>query len=93
MRIRQLSPGFAALCAVTIEPIISYGLDSTQVAQHTVVALTRVAHNIVRSEDARVLHAELGRVATQATVDLKDEEVLQLVKAAIAQVQRTLPTK
>jgi uncharacterized membrane protein len=90
VRIKQRPPGFAALCIAAIEPIISYGLDSAQVAQHTVTALTRVADNIARSEDARALHAELGRIATQARVQLKDEEILQRITASIAHTQQRL---
>lgn len=77
VRLRQDLPGFQSLCLAMIEPIISYGLDSEQVATHTMKILSRVVAKARRPEDVAVLQAQLVRVAAQLQVLLKDQGTLK----------------
>lgn len=88
IRLRQNLPGFQSLCLAMIEPMVSYGLGSEQVATHTIEVLSRVIAKAERPEDLVVLKSQLSRVATQMQVLLQDQGTVMKLLVTSERLQR-----
>lgn len=87
VRLKQNLPAFQSLCLAMIEPIISYGLDSEQVASHTMEVLSRVIVRAKHPPELLVLKSQLFRISTQLQVLLKDQGTLTRLLAESERLQ------
>jgi len=64
---------FDVMCAVVLNPLIAYGLDSAVVTCHLLLSLQRVAETLSDSEHAAQLTSYIERIKDLAQNSLEDE--------------------
>jgi uncharacterized membrane protein len=90
VRLEGVPSGFAALCDVMLEPIISYGISSAIVSLHLIASLQRIVPYLNRVDDIHTLQRYANRIIIQSKRRLEDEVALHEVDAAILLLQHSL---
>ena len=75
VRVKLEAPAtFQVMCAVMLNPLIAYGLDSAVVVCHLLFSLQRVADTLVEPSHATALKGYVQRIQTVAQSLLEDEQ-------------------
>ena len=78
------------MCAVMLNPLIAYGLDSAVVACHLLYSLQRVADALRDPEHATDLNKYVERIAELSRSLLEDEPEKMAVQARASAILATL---
>lgn len=91
VRLRLDGPAtFEVMCAVLLNPLIAYGLDSPVVVCHLLFSLGRVAGRLRSADQALALESFVERIAAVSQKLLKEGEETRSIERAVAGIKSTL---